>query len=70
MTRERAIEEMLRVANAGEIERLRSWRRKDEFRWEVSGVLGPGGPERTAYVRDSDVAADKLALLRRCLGEG
>jgi hypothetical protein len=67
MTREQAIDGMLQAANAGQIETLRGWRRRDEFRWEVYGLPGS---DRTIYVRDSDIPKDKLTELRRLLGEG
>jgi hypothetical protein len=57
---------MLQAAAAGQIETLRGWRRRDEFRWEVRLP----DSDRTIYVRDSDVPADKIALLRRLLQEG
>jgi hypothetical protein len=67
MTREQAIEGMLQAASGGQTEILRGWRRRDEFRWEVHGLPGS---DRTIYVRDSDIPADKLIQLRRLLGEG
>jgi hypothetical protein len=65
MTRDKAIEGMLQAAAAGQIETLRGWRRRDEFRWEVRLP----DSDRTIYVRDSDVPPDKIALLRRLLQE-
>jgi hypothetical protein len=66
MTRAEAIEAMLQAATAGQTAVLQTWRRQHEFRWEVSGLPGS---DRTIYIRDSDIPADKLAQLRRLLGE-